>query len=327
MYLTEEGSYVLAPTHEEEVTRLVACHVESARQLPLLLYQHGVKFRKEKRAKGGLLRLREFIMKDMYSFDSSLENARITYEKVCDAYGRIFKEMGLNVLQVEASCGDMGGHLSHEYHLKSEVGEDHLWRCESCDRAFNAELLTTADVRNCPHCGTSNRLVSIKGIELGHAFLLGNRYSKVFGAALKNNPQGIKVPLEMGCFGIGISRLVAAIAESEHDEHGLRWPSSVAPYKIIITGGQNLAEDLPRVENLYEMLDQLHPGKVLLDDRSHLGISWRLRDAHLLGIPSIVVLGKRYATDGLAEVYHHRRRGESPTAKFLSEASLFDLLK
>jgi prolyl-tRNA synthetase len=324
MYLTEEKSYVMAPTHEEEVTRLVSHHVENSRQLPLLLYQHGVKFRKEKRAKGGLLRLREFIMKDLYAFDESLENAKITYGKVCDAYKRIFQEIGLDVLQVEASCGDMGGHMSHEYHLRSDVGEDALFLCVSCSRAFNRELFL-GDVDVCPHCA-SKKFESTKGIELGHTFLLGNCYSQVFGAAIKN-AQGAKIPLEMGCFGIGISRLVAAIAESEHDEYGLRWPSAVAPYKILVTGGQDMAKDLAELELLYHKLDRLHPGKVLLDDRNHLGISWRLKDAHLLGIPSIVVMGKRHVSDGLFEVYHHRRHGEKPVPLFLPEPSLLDLLR
>lgn len=225
---------------------------------------------------------------------------------------------------MEASCGDMGGHMSHEYHLRSEVGEDVLSLCASCSRAFNSELLSE-DVEVCPHCA-SKKLESTKGIELGHAFLLGNRYSQVFGAAAKN-AQGIKIPLEMGCFGIGISRLVAAIAESEHDEYGLRWPLAVAPYKILVTGGQAMTEDLSELELLYAKLDRLHPGKVLLDDRSHLGISWRLRDALLLGIPSIVVMGKRHASDGLFEVYHHRGRGEKPAPLFLSEPYLLDILR
>lgn len=299
---------MLAPTHEEEMTRIVAQHVTSASKLPLRLYQIGPKFRREQRPKGGLLRLREFIMKDMYSFDADIDQARHTYNQVRDAYARIFKRMGIPVSAATASCGDMGGSMSHEYHLLAEAGEDTVYSCDSCGIAFNQEVMQSGP---CPQCSKS--LTKSNGIELGHTFLLGTRYTKALGAMYKS-PSGELIPMEMGCYGIGVSRLVAAIAESCNDEKGLVWPSSVAPYRVIITGGQSMdTESAATLEALRSQLINAFPslaGKVAIDDRSDLSLSWRLRDAQVIGVPTTLVLGRDYASKGLIEV-HQRSTGVS----------------
>lgn len=309
MFLLEKEGLLLAPTHEEEVTRIVAQHVTSASKLPVRLYQIGPKFRREQRPKGGLLRLREFIMKDMYSFDADIEQARDSYNQTRDAYSTIFKRLGIPVKAAVASCGDMGGSMSHEYHLLAEAGEDTIYSCDSCDLSFNHEVMQSGQC-SCPQC--SKALTKSNGIELGHTFLLGTRYTKALGAIFKSS-SGAAVPMEMGCYGIGVSRLVAAIAEVRNDEKGLAWPVSVAPYKIIMTGGQNMDnESIATIESLRTQLIIAFPGlhrQVAIDDRSYLSLSWRLRDSQVIGVPFTLVLGRDYASKRLVEV--HQRSSSS----------------
>jgi len=295
------GSLVLAPTHEEEVTRLVAQHVTSAGRLPLRLYQIGPKFRREQRPRAGLLRLREFIMKDMYSFDRSLEEARATYEETRQAYRQIFERIGIPVVRAAASCGDMGGSLSHEYHLLSDAGEDLVLQCNNCGSAFNEEVCSDA---KCSSCGAGS-LESKTGIELGHTFLLGTRYTSALGAHFKDT-QGQAKAMEMGCYGIGVSRLVAAIAEICHDERGLAWPRTVAPYALTITGGQVMTQEgVNDLEDVRRRIVGFRPalrGRIALDDRMGLSLGWRLKDSALIGIPLTLVLGRDYA-NGLVELH------------------------
>lgn len=298
MFATDDG-LLLAPTHEEEVTRLVAQHVTTAGRLPLLLHQIGPKFRKEQRPRGGLLRLREFVMKDMYSFDTDLSAAQLTYSSVSAAYTAVFRRLELPVVRAKASSGDMGGSVSHEYHLLAEAGEDAVFVCGDCGHGFNQEVLGRGE---CCECG-SRSMAKHKGIELGHTFLLGTRYAAALGARFKDHV-GQMTPMQMGCYGIGVSRLVAAIAEATGDALGLRWPRSVAPYQVILTGGQShcTLEELGCVQ---ERLSARHPelrGRIAIDDRADLSLSWRLKDAALVGVPMAIVLGRQYA-EGLVEVY------------------------
>lgn len=309
MFVLEKEGLLLAPTHEEEVTRIVAQHVTSASKLPLRLYQIGPKFRREQRPKGGLLRLREFIMKDMYSFDANLEQARDSYNRTREAYRTIFKRLEIPVRAAVASSGDMGGSMSHEYHLLAEAGEDTIYSCDSCDLSFNHEIMQAGQC-SCPQC--TKPLTISNGIELGHTFLLGTRYTKALGAVFKSS-SGTSVPMEMGCYGIGVSRLVAAIAEVCNDEKGLAWPASIAPYRIIMTGGQTMdTESIATMESLRNQLVIAFPelyGQIAIDDRSYLSLSWRLRDSQIIGVPFTLVLGRDYASKGLIEV--HQRSATS----------------
>jgi len=219
--------YGLGPTHEEVITDLVRKRVNSYQDLPLYLYQIQNKFRNEMRATGGLLRVREFIMKDLYSFHPSEKDALEFYEKAKQAYLKIFNRCGLEVAVVEADPGTIGGSLSHEFMLLAETGEDKVLVCTKC--GYGVNINKAGDIRKCPQC--KEALKKGNCIEAGHAFYLGIKYSQVMAATFIDQA-GQKKPIVMGCYGIGLGRLMATVVEASHDEKGIIWPASVAPYHI-----------------------------------------------------------------------------------------------
>ncbi|XP_066548394.1 putative proline--tRNA ligase, mitochondrial [Amia ocellicauda] len=293
------AEYCLGPTHEEAVTELLAAQgTLSYRQLPLLLYQVTRKFRDEPKPRFGLLRGREFYMKDMYSFDVNEEAARRTYESVCQAYARLFTRLGLRWVQVQADTGNIGGELSHEFQLPADVGEDRLLVCGDCGFSANAETL---EQERCPQC-KGGMLAETKGIEVGHTFYLGTKYSSIFSASY-NNPQNKPVICEMGCYGLGVTRILAASIEVLSPEDRIRWPGLLAPYQVCVLppkkGGRGeeaaglawglcgaLAEALPALR-----------GEVALDDRTQLTIGKRLKDADIMGYPYVIVVGQSALDD------------------------------
>jgi len=475
--------YLLSPTHEEEITSLVARTVKSHKELPLRLYQITRKYRDEFRPRHGLLRGREFTMKDLYTFDISLTCALQTYDQVGRAYSEIFRCLGLPVLAAKASSGDMGGDLSHEYLLPTPLGEDRVASCSSCDYVVNEEIADTAavietpenkntpigvwrgitkdrstlvnvwyprssgDAREedeytdsdinifavkslvpdldagvedtvsmwaaamtgptrsaakllnivdgrlpasfleelntdnpkaavwpegsefhgrslpvsvhhrgdkddrslnllrirtgdkCPQC-TSGSLKVEKALELGHTFHLGTRYSDPLEASVtvpsaastvpaaansgrSGRPnqlretsaglgQSVPVPMQMGCHGIGISRVVGAVAEHLADEKGLNWPVSIAPYSCVVIPGRDVSD-----EDVLEVYRDLHDSEkatptavhldldVVIDDRQK-SLGWKLTDADLVGFPVIVVLGREWLSSRRAEVQCRR---------------------
>ncbi|MCA9705889.1 MAG: proline--tRNA ligase [Myxococcales bacterium] len=445
----KSGEYHLAPTHEEIITDMVRREIRSYRQLPINLYQIQMKYRDEPRPRAGLLRCREFLMKDAYSFDVDEQGARRSYDRMEVAYRRIFDRMGLEYRLVAADSGTMGGSGSAEFQVLAQSGEDAIAACPSCDYAANVEVATTAraegplpsgelaapqrvhtpgaktieqlvaffagtepaaflkslvyqpaggadespvlavvrgdhevneiklahalgadevhwvsepqhagflgpvgwsgrivvdeyaarvadgitganeedhhlrhvrhgrdfsgqvaDIRlvaegdPCPKCGAGLRLY--RGIEAGHIFQLGTHYSNVMKANFLD-AEGQSKPVVMGCYGIGVSRLVAAVVEQLHDEHGLVWPRELAPYAAIVTpmGGD---EPTAVAEELYEAL-QARGLAVLLDDRKERpGV--KLKDADLLGIPLSLRVGKRGLQEGKIEL-KERRSGET----------------
>ncbi len=444
--------FCLGPTHEEAITDLVARDVNSYRQLPLTLYQIQVKFRDEMRPRGGLIRVKEFLMKDAYSFDVDEAGLDRSYEAMYHAYVRIFERLKLPVMIVEAEAGSIGGHETREFMLLCEAGEDTVFSCDNCDYASNAECATSrppqpradtpapgapqlvptpgaatieavsqflnvapsqlvktllykadaqfvaalvrgdrelnetklqralrvselrmataeevqqlsgaavgfagpvglpdsvkviadheihamgdfvvganqddahlvgvevgrdfqvdtwADLRMvadgdpCPRCATG-RLRAHRAIELGHVFKLGTSYAQSLGA-LYLDEDGNRHPMVMGCYGIGVSRCMAAVVEQYHDENGIIWPMSVAPFQVVI-----LLLD-PNDSALAELADtlagqlQAQGLEVLIDDRDERP-GPKFKDADLIGYPLHVVLGKKAATEGLVEV---RRR-------------------
>ncbi|PHH53254.1 Proline--tRNA ligase [Ceratocystis fimbriata CBS 114723] len=453
----KESAYLLGPTHEEEMTNLVAKTVKSYKDLPLRLYQITNKYRDELRPRNGLLRGREFIMKDMYSFDIDTVSALKTYEEVRSAYAQFFSNLKLPFLVAEASTGDMGGSLSHEFHIESSLGEDTVISCSSCDYLVNDELAearlpqskektasqidrnairvwrgitkdrktlvnawyassdsdatprvnqhaikslipdldpsiedavpfwskalektgddgqTSSAIRvvnlvdfrlgdsfisqldhqmalpeslrstktvftseiitspanspataplnllrvqsgdNCPRC-TSGHLQLFNTLELGHTFHLGTRYSEPLGATVNLpavvSPSGkdeFKVPIQMGCFGIGVTRIIGAIAETMADSRGLRWPAAIAPFQVAIVADKALVDEGAKIyDNLAatsycDFLGRNAFLDVVLDNRN-AGIPWKLKDADLAGYPILVVVGKAFRELGQCEV-------------------------
>ncbi|XP_054908137.1 probable proline--tRNA ligase, mitochondrial isoform X2 [Poeciliopsis prolifica] len=321
------ADYCLGPTHEEAVTTLVAHQTTlSYRQLPLLLYQITRKFRDEPKPRFGLLRGREFYMKDMYSFDVSEEAAHETYESVCEAYARLFARLGLRCVQVQADTGNIGGMLSHEFQLPADIGEDRLLVCGTCLFAANMETLSP-DRTDCPQCSTGT-LVESKGIEVGHTFYLGKKYSHIFNATFSNH-QNKPAVAEMGCYGLGVTRILAAAIEVMSTEEGIRWPGLIAPYQVCILPpkkgskvdeASTLAEEL--VHNLGQFLPHLR-GEVVFDDRTQMTIGKRLKDAGKLGYPYVVVVGRAALEEVPKFEVICQQTGET---MFLSKDGLLDLL-
>lgn len=322
------ADYCLGPTHEEAVTTLVAHQTTlSYRQLPLLLYQITRKFRDEPKPKLGLLRGREFYMKDMYSFDVSEAAARETYASVCEAYSRLFSRLGLRCVQVQADTGNIGGTLSHEFQLPADIGEDRLMVCGNCSFSANEETLTS-DQTDCPKCKTG-LLVGSKGIEVGHTFYLGKKYSHIFNAAF-SNVQNKPIIAEMGCYGLGVTRILAAAIEVLSTEGEIRWPNLIAPYQVCILPPKkgskadkvsSLAEEM--VHTLGETLPFLK-AEVVLDDRTHMTIGKRLNDAKRLGYPYVVVVGQGALEEQPRYEVLCQKTSET---MFLSKEGLFDLLR
>ena len=306
----------LGPTHEEIITELVKNHVSSYRQLPVVLYQIQTKFRDEIRPRFGLIRACEFIMKDAYSFDTDEAGLDKNYQLMFEAYKRIFKRCGLNALLTEADSGVMGGKVSHEFMVAAKEGEDTVLFCPACS---SVKSFKEGDKENCAKCGKSADKVN--AIEVGHIFKLGTKYSSVLGAKFLD-AQGKLQDIIMGCYGIGVSRMLSAIIEQNNDQFGIIWPKEVAPFKVII-----LALDVTEkkimdmAESLYRELEEKNI-EVLFDDRDErAGV--KFKDADLLGIPLQVVIGKSALKDNTLELKF--RKDQNKIIK--SKAEILDAIK
>jgi prolyl-tRNA synthetase len=294
-----EREFCLGPTHEEVITDLFRREVKSYRQLPLNLYQIQTKFRDEIRPRFGLMRGREFIMKDAYSFDRNEQEAKESYDRMDKAYNRVFERCGLRFKAVEAESGLIGGMYSQEFMVLADTGEDALVSCPSCDYAANQEK---QQGKTCPQCNA--KLSTHRGIEVGHIFMLGDKYSKAMKATCLDK-DGSEVPAVMGCYGIGIGRTAAAAIEQNHDEKGIIWPLPLAPFQIHIIPVQDQSERVMiATELIYGTL--LRDGvEVLLDDRSERpGV--KFNDADLLGIPYQVIVGEKNLKEGFVEMKDRR---------------------
>ncbi|CAO3624997.1 unnamed protein product [Cunninghamella blakesleeana] len=496
----KEIDMLLAPTHEEEITTLVASELRSSKQLPIRLYQVGRKYRDELRPRAGLLRGREFIMKDLYSFDKSVEDAFITYDHMAQAYTNIFNRIGVPFVVAEADSGNIGGSKSHEYHLISTVGEDTLLTCQQCGYTANEELaegiyktnhpidtnnnnnnkhvnstleilnlkssLSSSDIhlstlsfntmsstiddnnndngdkkinglavvitpkdrkvnhlrvhsvlgsyleknntihdratlelnpipldqwistyqqtnkindtnvhvfldnaihpslsfsaipsitlhpphhfrlaeagdacQHCHHHSKASSLESVKSIEVGHTFYLGTKYSSVLGCQFQdhsipsnNNNTSHKQNewkfAEMGCYGIGISRLLASVAESRTDDRGLVWPASIAPYKICIITTDDKKEAFKTLSNtIYDQLNMKKTRKeddIIIDDRSKMGFGRKMTDAELIGYPWIIVIGRKALDPHHPKIEIHQRTQHQPNKTFEIPLNEFD---
>ncbi len=284
----------LGATHEEPITRLMKQHLSSYRDLPILTYQFQTKFRNETRAKSGIMRTREFIMKDLYSFARSQEEHEKIYASIREAYHKVFDRVGLGeVTHQTFASGGMFSKYSEEFQTVSDAGEDLIYVDEASRKALNQEVLNDEVLTD---LGLKReKLVEKKSIEVGNIFHLGTRFSEALGLTFKDE-KGESKPAIMGCYGIGPARVMGTIAEVLSDENGLIWPKAVAPFQVhLLSLGVNEA-----AEKLFNELTTAGV-EVLYDDRE-TSAGEKFAESDLLGIPLRIVMGKRSLESGKVEV-------------------------
>ncbi len=292
----------LGPTHEEEMVDIARKRVKSYQDLPFALFQIQNKFRNEMRATAGLLRTREFIMKDLYDFQLDKRDSSDFYEKVKRAYFKIFKRCGLKVICVEASTGTIGGKLSHEFMVLSEIGEDKILLCKKCNYAVNTELVKNA--KKCSHC--RGLLETKESIELGHIFYLGTKYSKVMNLYYQDK-DGKNKPVSMGCYGIGLGRLMAGIVEVHNDENGIIWPTEVAPFNVHLIIVENVGDVVKASKKLYKDLEEAGI-EVLYDNREDKSAGEKFVDCDLIGIPVRIVISEKTLKKNSVELKERKNK-------------------
>lgn len=307
---------VLNPTHEEVVTPLAQKYTFSYRDLPFAVYQIQNKFRNEARAKSGLMRGREFNMKDLYSFHTDEEDLNRYYEIVKKAYFEIYKRVGLGDITVLAfASGGAFSQFSHEFQTINSNGEDTIYLCEKCRVAINKEIIDTQ--KKCPECG-NEKLETVKATEVGNIFKLRTKFSQAFNFYYSDKDGQEKI-VEMGCYGFGPSRVMGTIAEIFNDNKGLIWPESIAPYQVHLVGLDLFDENIKKqAEDLYQKL--LDKGvEVLFDDRLETTAGTKFADADLIGIPTRLVISKRSLENGGVE----RKKRNEDKSEIISLDKLF----
>lgn len=289
--------YALGATHEEVVTPLVQHYVFSYKDLPTAVFQLQNKFRNEARAKSGILRGREFGMKDLYSFHTNQEDLDAYYDRVKKVYFKVFKRLGFDpsITYITYASGGAFSKYSHEYQVASEVGEDTIYCCEKCKVAVNKEILE--DQNTCPECGSKD-LVEKKGIEVGNIFKLGTKFSDAFKFNYVDE-SGKQNPVIMGCYGIGPTRIMGTLVEIFNDGKGILWPKSVTPYQVHLSVLGSDEKTLKEADNLYDVLGNAG-FTVLYDDRDERAGA-KFADADLIGIPLRLVLSSRTMETRTAE--------------------------
>lgn len=314
--------YVLGMTHEEIVASLAATELRSHRDVDVVVYQIQTKFRDEARSRGGLLRTREFLMKDAYSLHLTEERLAETYAAQAAAYHRIFRRVGLgDVAMVESSTGLMGGRNAHEFMCFLDVGDDAVASCESCGYAANREVL--GESNTCARCG--GVLVSRRGVEVGNIFQLGSRYTDALGVTVLD-ASGERRSVIMGSYGIGVSRLLACLVERFHDERGIALTAATAAFDAhVVVLGRDAATLGDRAASLVASVE--HAGaEVLFDDRTSISAGERLADADLIGASIRVTLGNETAADNVVEL-RERRSGRVHRVAFDDAANAVVKLK
>lgn len=280
----------LSFTHEEIVMDLLGKFVKSYKDLPVKVYQFSTKFRNELRAKSGILRGREFLMKDLYSAHASEEDMYNYYDEIKALYAKIFKRIGLNTKTVEASGGVFTDKQSHEFQVICQSGEDTIFYCDGCDFAQNKEIFEGDNGDRCFRCG--GIIKAAKSIEVGNIFPLGTKYSKTMKVFYKD-VKGQDREIWFASYGIGPTRVMGTLVEVYHDNSGIIWPKSVAPYRIHLIGlDLDLDEVKKEAERIYG-LSKTEGLEILFDDRVKLSAGEKFADADLIGIPTRVVVSKR----------------------------------
>ena len=327
------------PTNEEQVTEIFADAAKSYRDLPKMLYDIQWKFRDEVRPRFGVMRGREFFMKDAYSFDLDFEGAKRSYNKQFVAYLKTFKRMGLTAIPMKADSGPIGGDMSHEFVILADTGESEV----GCHRdllenewlntidlegdlqvvvdSFTDKYAATDDERDLDIEGSlGDDLVVARGIEVGHIFFFGTKYSKAFNAVV-TGPGGDEITAEMGSYGIGVSRLAGGIIEASHDDDGIIWPESVAPFKVGLINLKVGDDECDKAcEDLYRQLQDAGI-EVLLDDRDARAGA-KFADMDLIGLPWQVVIGPKAVEAGVVEF---KNRASGDRQEFSAEAAIAQL--
>ena len=299
-----EKEYSLGWTHEEIITPLVQKFVKSWKDLPVYVYQIQDKFRDELRSKSGLLRAIEFIMKDLYSFHRDENDLDRYYEKVKNAYFKIFERCGLkNQTFLTLASGGTFSKYSHEFQAITPFGEDTIYLCQNCGLAINKEIIKEENYQ-CSRC-QNKKLKIQKAIEVGNIFKLKDKFSKPFSFFFTDK-EGKKKPILMGCYGIGLGRLMGTIVEVCHDEKGIIWPKEAAPYSVHLLSLNIPRGTLGKVEKLYQNLQKTKI-EVLYDDRIDKTPGEKFAEADLIGIPYRIVVSEKTLSKNSVEI---KQRGE-----------------
>ncbi|MBI2463131.1 MAG: hypothetical protein HYV65_02760 [Candidatus Spechtbacteria bacterium] len=308
----DKASFILGWTHEEVLTEIASRFINSYKDLPFAAYQIQTKFRNEPRAKSGVLRGREFMMKDLYSFHSSEEDLFRYYEEVKGAYMKTFKRCGLDAVYTVASGGDFTISNTHEFQVICPVGEDTIYICSSCNYAENSEISHLNISVACPKCGGT--VEEKKAIEVGNIFPLGTKYSKAFNLMFVNE-KGDRDLVVMGSYGIGVGRTMGAVVEVSHDDKGIIWPGNIAPYQVNLLRLSDDEETERKATELYEILEK-QGIEVLYDDRLEMTAGEKFADADLVGIPMRAVVSKKSLESGGAEIKPRKEEGRGSIFSF-----------
>ncbi|MDC3351572.1 proline--tRNA ligase [Gammaproteobacteria bacterium] len=321
--------FCLGPTHEEVITDLIRNNVKSYKELPLNIYQIQTKFRDEVRPRYGVMRGREFLMKDSYSFNIDEACLEETYLTMRNTYKKVLERMNLDYKIVSADSGAIGGDASEEFHVLAETGEDTIAVSDSSEYAINTELLLKdgediSSLEGKPSPDGKGTIEIKKGIEVGHIFQLGKVYAEDMRANVLNN-EGKASTLYMGCYGIGVSRLVAAAIEQNNDDKGIIWPHSIAPFdiNIIAIGFEKDQKIAEASNNLYRELTEMGYD-VLLDDRKD-GFGTKIKDSELIGIPLNIIIGKQFLES--EEIEFRTRSGDTSLSKISDSQTILDFFK
>jgi len=321
--------FCLGPTHEEVITDLIRNNVKSYKELPLNIYQIQTKFRDEVRPRYGVMRGREFLMKDSYSFNIDEACLEETYLTMRNTYKKVLERMNLDYKIVSADSGAIGGDASEEFHVLAETGEDTIAVSDSSEYAINTELLLKdgediSSLEGKPSPDGKGTIEIKKGIEVGHIFQLGKVYAEDMKANVLNN-EGKASTIYMGCYGIGVSRLVAAAIEQNNDDKGIIWPHSIAPFDInIIAIGFEKDQKIAEASyNLYKELIEMGYD-VLLDDRKD-GFGTKIKDSELIGIPMNIIIGKQFLET--EEIEFRTRSGDTSLSKISDSQTILDFFK
>ena len=318
------------PTNEELITDIFQSYVNSYKDIPKNLYHIQWKFRDEVRPRFGVMRGREFLMKDAYSFDLNKEDAKISYNKMFTAYIKTFLRLGLTPISLRADTGQIGGDLSHEFQIIAKTGESTLYYDKELEKidpekidpeklqSYYAAVDDLHDEKNCP-INKDNLKIS-KGIEVGHIFYFGTKYSEKLGAFVQDN-KGKNTAVHMGSYGIGISRIVGAIIEAYHDDKGIIWPLQVSPFKLTILNLMPNDLECKKLSDEIYSIFLSNKIEVLYDDRE-ISIGNKISANDLIGIPYQIIIGKRNLKEKVVELKDRK----SYTSKKMSPESAVDYI-